>query len=119
MWLLSIVCTRYPLLSFTDTATTGISTLSLHDALPISRFCVECGAPLAAGPAAVRRIRRRISRSEEHTSELQSHSDLVCRLLLEEKKRTLAPTRNSHRTCTYRATRRAASSPNDLRTHRP
>src|SRR5438132_6487334 len=68
---------------FNDPATTEIYTLSLHDALPIY------DAPLTA-----RYIHRRHvlwlvygTRSEEHTSELQSHSDLVCRLLLEKKKR--------------------------------
>src|SRR5215211_9445792 len=67
---------------FNDTATTEIYTLSLHDALPISRVrCLPCSCrcrwPPSRGPSA---------RSEEHTSELQSHSDLVCRLLLEKKK---------------------------------
>src|SRR5438132_5318277 len=42
----------------------------------------------AAGPAPARRTSPRTRRSEEHTSELQSHSDLVCRLLLEKKKKT-------------------------------
>src|SRR5439155_22335310 len=87
---------------FTDTSTTEIYTLSLHDALPI------CFAgPRAAGraPAAARAdrslhsarrslahpLRRRPRpraeiRSEEHTSELQSRGHLVCRLLLEKKK---------------------------------
>src|SRR5260221_10794550 len=68
---------------FNDTATTEIYTLSLHDALPIS-----CARP-AVGPGSGRRRcrpARRHGRSEEHTSELQSHSDLVCRLLLEKKK---------------------------------
>src|SRR5476649_3105769 len=65
---------------FNDTATTEIYTLSLHDALPIS-----ISPPI---PAA-RWSRSTIAwhRSEEHTSELQSHSDLVCRLLLEKKKK--------------------------------
>src|SRR5260370_26475232 len=80
---------------FNDTATTEIYTLSLHDALPIS----------PPGPRA-RRIgdyvhrRRELAvpytggceerrRSEEHTSELQSHLNLVCRLLLEKKKTTM------------------------------
>src|SRR2546426_1924783 len=69
---------------FNDTATTEIYTLSLHDALPI----LPIPEPLAeilgyhfvrfpAGPA----------RSEEHTSELQSPCNLVCRLLLEKKKK--------------------------------
>src|SRR5215204_7733472 len=71
---------------FNDTATTEIYTLSLHDALPI------CIAPPAPSFFAARTCRpslvTRFSRpgSEEHTSELQSHSDLVCRLLLEKKK---------------------------------
>src|SRR5476649_3083488 len=65
---------------FNDTATTEIYTLSLHDALPI---CGICHRQLPApGPAAAPER----PRSEEHTSELQSHSDLVCRLLLEKKK---------------------------------
>src|SRR5256885_7312627 len=73
---------------FNDTATTEIYTLSLHDALPIS----ECATIAASGPrdSATARIARVISgivtRSEEHTSELQSPCNLVCRLLLEKKK---------------------------------
>src|SRR5260221_7513298 len=69
---------------FNDTATTEIYTLSLHDALPIScPGAREESAPRCASAA----IRRSWAwRSEEHTSELQSHSDLVCRLLLEKKK---------------------------------
>src|SRR5256885_4321618 len=71
---------------FNDTATTEIYTLSLHDALPI---CAKARGPFAtprslpsswlarSGPA----------RSEEHTSELQSPCNLVCRLLLEKKKK--------------------------------
>src|SRR5436190_8254708 len=74
---------------FNDTATTEIYTLSLHDALPIS------SRPRLHGvrPGVERHRRRRSGargrrdRSEEHTSELQSHSDLVCRLLLEKKKK--------------------------------
>src|SRR2546426_2445834 len=87
---------------FNDTATTEIYTLSLHDALPI---CDALGLPEAeVGPvvAAVRGLvdavpngravpRPRLTatdpnRSEEHTSELQSPCNLVCRLLLEKKK---------------------------------
>src|SRR5260221_528814 len=72
---------------FNDTATTEIYTLSLHDALPIfdetGHLLVRATACGLAGDH-VREGRR----SEEHTSELQSHSDLVCRLLLEKKKRT-------------------------------
>src|SRR2546430_8896179 len=73
---------------FNDTATTEIYTLSLHDALPISTT--------KDWPRSWRFIRRamaigancsvRANRSEEHTSELQSQSNLVCRLLLEKKK---------------------------------
>src|SRR6266540_7377269 len=75
---------------FNDTATTEIYTLSLHDALPISRASGPRFAPSSArarpggGKVASNRIPRR---SEEHTSELQSHHDLVCRLLLEKKKK--------------------------------
>src|SRR5438034_6553128 len=70
---------------FNDTATTEIYTLSLHDALPIS---MDAGLEIIPVlnkidlPGAEPERRR----SEEHTSELQSHSDLVCRLLLEKKK---------------------------------
>src|SRR6266853_6395514 len=69
---------------FNDTATTEIYTLSLHDALPISS---------PPWPRRVRNLGPSFSgnRSEEHTSELQSQSNLVCRLLLEKKKKT-----NSH-----------------------
>src|SRR3954463_16836632 len=67
-------------LFFNDTATTEIYTLSLHDALPIwpGEVPVERSAHLQClqGP---------LRRSEEHTSELQSHDNLVCRLLLEKK----------------------------------
>src|SRR2546428_14058342 len=74
---------------FNDTATTEIYTLSLHDALPI---CCCSGRPSPQGPSTSRRgcsrTYSRTSRSEEHTSELQSRSDLVCRLLLEKKKKT-------------------------------
>src|SRR5437899_11311761 len=81
---------------FYHTATTEIYTLSLHDALPISRGPPELpGArrtsawmkrrpPGRAGPSAC--TTPAVSRSEEHTSELQSLRHLVCRLLLEKKK---------------------------------
>src|SRR5215468_12393870 len=77
---------------FNDTATTEIYTLSLHDALPIctpSRWSVSCCATRAGNPLSCSSIDlpSRSSRSEEHTSELQSHHDLVCRLLLEKKKK--------------------------------
>src|SRR5688572_31286216 len=69
-----------------DTATTEIYTLSLHDALPI--FVVQHGERLEGrhGGRADGRQLRVVGRSEEHTSELQSQSNLVCRLLLEKKK---------------------------------
>src|SRR5437899_12173687 len=72
---------------FNDTATTEIYTLSLHDALPISprrprAGCAACRRTSRPG----REVRRQ--RSEEHTSELQSLRHLVCRLLLEKKKKT-------------------------------
>src|SRR5260221_5346405 len=76
---------------FNDTATTEIYTLSLHDALPISG---DAGpGRQAADRAHAWRLQGlhqepgAADRSEEHTSELQSHSDLVCRLLLEKKKK--------------------------------
>src|SRR2546429_6492596 len=77
---------------FNDTATTEIYTLSLHDALPISRSPPSRGASAAGRrglpPAAPRgrSSRSTARRSEEHTSELQSRLHLVCRLLLEKKK---------------------------------
>src|SRR5690554_7566456 len=82
---------------FKHTAAPEIYTLSLHDALPIS--CPGCPAArsrcrtascqprpcsgAAAGPGD--------SRSEEHTSELQSRPQLVCRLLLEKKNKVTSP----------------------------
>src|SRR2546429_4795357 len=80
---------------FNDTATTEIYTLSLHDALPISN---EPPDPGSAAPSSLQTIPSHTtttsatsqpSRSEEHTSELQSRLHLVCRLLLEKKKITL------------------------------
>src|SRR5215217_9445747 len=69
---------------FNDPATTEIYTLSLHDALPISlRVLSTC-----SGPAMSKSVSPGYStRSEEHTSELQSRQYLVCRLLLEKKKK--------------------------------
>src|SRR2546430_12959208 len=91
---------------FNDTATTEIYTLSLHDALPISTvtspntcgwrrisFAVMVSAtsstshsPACIASSAWNTTWSSRSRSEEHTSELQSQSNLVCRLLLEKKK---------------------------------
>src|SRR2546430_7943957 len=77
---------------FNDTATTEIYTLSLHDALPISPSvptapCAAWHSSAAdtAGPS-LAPCWSATRRSEEHTSELQSQSNLVCRLLLEKKK---------------------------------
>src|SRR2546426_8559197 len=94
---------------FNDTATTEIYTLSLHDALPICATSARSGyrSSTALGETRARGFRalsvwaarsrtrrsarlqnqaRRLTRSEEHTSELQSPCNLVCRLLLEKKK---------------------------------
>src|SRR5215813_15450573 len=76
---------------FNDTATTEIYTLSLHDALPIWRRCAATSSSSTSwqpGPSPASRKCRcsNASRSEEHTSELQSRPHLVCRLLLEKKK---------------------------------
>src|SRR5688572_32510632 len=100
---------------FNDTATTEIYTLSLHDALPIldarrtfgrDRVGVAArpGTVVEIGGGQAQRVTARgigvgivgaeprhaggVERSEEHTSELQSQSNLVCRLLLEKKKKT-------------------------------
>src|SRR6478672_7847929 len=77
---------------FNDTATTEIYTLSLHDALPISPCPRPCGASPSAGRRSQSPAGRGERRSEEHTSELQSRSDLVCRLLLEKKNNDRLPT---------------------------
>src|SRR3712207_7313415 len=99
---------------FNDTATTEIYTLALHDALPIS-------PPSATRRARPRPARRRRSpdrhppgghgwqttraRSEEHTSELQSRQYLVCRLLLEKKKKRSYECRTTIGSCLpYRPT---------------
>src|SRR5690242_12927955 len=92
---------------FTHPATTAIYTLSLHDALPISsvadmtrRLCQvvdEVAVVFQCHPLAYRTLGgilgqlrdARADRSEEHTSELQSHVNLVCRLLLEKKKKKI------------------------------
>src|SRR3712207_8307269 len=85
---------------FNDTATTEIYTLSLHDALPIystppppiesgSEYSQDGDARYAMLPPEVRPQTECLARSEEHTSELQSRQYLVCRLLLEKKKKIL------------------------------
>src|SRR5258706_9958351 len=70
---------------FNDTATTEIYTLSLHDALPISQTNNDAARAITA--ATEINIPNELDRSEEHTSELQSLTNLVCRLLLEKKKK--------------------------------
>src|SRR5947209_20444862 len=74
---------------FNDTATTEIYTLSLHDALPIYHQRGQHGEAdlLDTLLHAQRQVAARYARSEEHTSELQSRQYLVCRLLLEKKKK--------------------------------
>src|SRR5438094_1301838 len=79
---------------FNDPATTEIYTLSLHDALPISapsrgfpRRAITTAPPCSAALPTMATITAATKRSEEHTSELQSPYDLVCRLLLEKKKK--------------------------------
>src|SRR2546425_5822422 len=77
---------------FNDTATTEIYTLSLHDALPISWSSAGWYAVAHPGNCPVPRDRSTAAsapRSEEHTSELQSLAYLVCRLLLEKKKKKI------------------------------
>src|SRR5258708_22486915 len=100
---MSFVCPTSSLIFFffffNDTATTEIYTLSLHDALPISgtgpgmrpvireRPYSEGSVMRSCFPAAFRLSPFASWRSEEHTSELQSPDHLVCRLLLEKKKK--------------------------------
>src|SRR5256885_16646578 len=86
---------------FNDTATTEIYTLSLHDALPIWLLMCLAGSLCYAAvtilaktekvvtPFALAWWQCAVGRSEEHTSELQSPCNLVCRLLLEKKKKSL------------------------------
>src|SRR2546426_8841508 len=105
MWFLSTLrrSSLVPLLDmfffFNDTATTEIYTLSLHDALPISPTwrwrwppaktapASTCLPPAVCSSASSSTRRAAGTRSEEHTSELQSPCNLVCRLLLEKKKK--------------------------------
>src|SRR2546430_6897946 len=83
------MCRRPGLFFFNDTATTEIYTLSLHDALPISISAFIARYPtikmLALAFLLLIGVALIAERSEEHTSELQSQSNLVCRLLLEKK----------------------------------
>src|SRR5688572_32170413 len=72
---------------FNDTATTEIYTLSLHDALPIFPGGLDARSVPRSRRCLCDALPRNAARSEEHTSELQSQSNLVCRLLLEKKKK--------------------------------
>src|SRR5438132_3065138 len=99
-------CTCCSSFCFHDSATPEIYTLSLHDALPICMSSlvpsvtvasawvsplVNSAEPCTRGSRPTSQVIVRTwsnARSEEHTSELQSHSDLVCRLLLEKKNAT-------------------------------
>src|SRR5207248_9798319 len=109
---ITIVVIRYHLARlafsffFTDPPPTALYTLSLHDALPISStkilstpatrtvtFWINATQP----PLSDSRVRQALHyRSEEHTSELQSPYDLVCRLLLEKKKKNKLPNHPRH-----------------------
>src|SRR2546430_9844228 len=106
------IISSYFLFFFNDTATTEIYTLSLHDALPISferhvahnlldvnksRLSLELQFRFFRHGQLQTSSRIRRLRSEEHTSELQSQSNLVCRLLLEKKKKHKEP----HHCLTY------------------
>src|SRR5436190_20793780 len=86
----TLLPTVFSFFYFNDPATTEIYTLSLHDALPILRAramkMVAQFIQMVSLPRGVNWATEPM-RSEEHTSELQSHSDLVCRLLLEKKKK--------------------------------
>src|SRR2546430_8872870 len=103
---------------FNDTATTEIYPLPLHDALPIlhqKRAQSERGVRTCRSEHSATAVRQKSVRSEEHTSELQSQSNLVCRLLLEKKKRsrtsrswTTRPTSATLTTSTPHSTPRAA-----------
>src|SRR5256885_10117234 len=77
---------HYTCFFFNDTATTEIYTLSLHDALPISTIRQTDGAPMVFYSSTSGDLFELTIRSEEHTSELQSPCNLVCRLLLEKNK---------------------------------
>src|SRR5256885_13218808 len=87
---------------FNDTATTEIYTLSLHDALPISwvdgNSNNSIGNRKGADTTVNAAVLTGIVRSEEHTSELQSPCNLVCRLLLEKKKTIRPQSTATHKT---------------------
>src|SRR5207302_7635324 len=108
-WLNLSLTRRLPLFFCTDTSPPQIYTLSLHDALPIShqhqrrllfdglcrhephrRPAHRLADRLGIGCVVLVPLDERLHRSEEHTSELQSRENLVCRLLLEKKNNSLS-----------------------------
>src|SRR5256885_17081932 len=101
VYFMELLCLFSFFFFFNDTATTEIYTLSLHDALPICakwkhEVDLACGDALELN---AERAHRGLfgERSEEHTSELQSPCNLVCRLLLEKKKKNnIIMTKPSH-----------------------
>src|SRR5437773_9733516 len=100
---------------FNGTATAEIYTLSLHDALPILRETNRNGdydwfavVPVTGVPPKVTAASPPNNRSEEHTSELQSHHDLVCRLLLEKKKQQLKTQATHYKPSTRCFTKRSS-----------
>src|SRR5690242_21237816 len=103
---------------FNDPATTEIYTLSLHDALPIFTALVDQFYAEVQNMGGKRwdtsSLLARLERSEEHTSELQSHVNLVCRLLLEKKKKIYC---NLFSTKLPKMTVKINSTPYTLSTH--
>src|SRR5438445_3401490 len=93
----------FQLFFFNAPAPTEIYTLSLHDALPICRPGDGCDRRLREVLERPERVlaSTHLVRSEEHTSELQSRQYLVCRLLLEKKKRSYPPYPSCAGTSTY------------------
>src|SRR5215208_8379515 len=94
------MCISFPFFFFfffNDTATTEIYTLSLHDALPIPPCCRSSFQPASIITSPMASVEPSTARSEEHTSELQSRGHLVCRLLLEKKKKKIPSPNNSLR----------------------
>src|SRR5437773_9330312 len=94
----------------THSAPTEIYTLSLHDALPIlihpdmATLLAVLTTDAVSEPGTLRPFWKR---SEEHTSELQSHHDLVCRLLLEKKNSKLQPSKLHPLTAEFRRSERS------------
>src|SRR5438034_6478824 len=112
-----VKCISFFFFFFNDTASPEIYTLSLHDALPI--FMPEMGGRELAQRLTALQPGLKVlylSRSEEHTSELQSHSDLVCRLLLE-KKKTKHPRKIVRTTTSFATDRLVHKSSDSSSTH--